>query len=55
MCIRDRPPTAPPILSLEKVPDKISLIIPETIEKSKNIEKNLLITKEKEGFDFLFI
>jgi hypothetical protein len=37
------------------VPDKISLIIPETMEKSRNIEKNLLITLERESFGFLFI
>jgi hypothetical protein len=50
-----KPPIAPPILSPEKVPDKISLINPETMEKSRNIEKNLLITLEKESFGFLFI
>ena len=49
------PPIAPPMLSPEKVPDKISLINPETMEKSRNIEKNLLITLEKESFGFLFI
>jgi hypothetical protein len=30
-------------------------MIPETMEKSKNIEKNLLITVERESFGFLFI